>query len=74
MPASFHRSRRIRVERGEYITEVLQGNNGAEPFWYYVLQRKDSSDILHLAKYDSFDEAIEAAKCVLRQNGALSFG
>ena len=38
------------------------GNNAAEPFWYYVLQRKDSPEILDLAKYESFEQAIEGAK------------
>jgi hypothetical protein len=55
----------MRVECGEYLAEVLQGNNTSEPFWYYVLQRKGSSEILELAKYNTFEAAVEAANRAL---------
>jgi|SRR5215469_2142957 len=62
VPGSVHDPERTHIQQGDYTAEVLQGNNVAEPFWYYVLQRKDSPEILDLAKYNTFDEAIEGAK------------
>ena len=62
MPESSNNPKRTRIERNEYTADILQGNNASEQFWYYVLQRKDSSEILDLAKYDTFAEAIEGAK------------
>lgn len=62
MPDSSDDPQRTRIERGTYTAEVLQGNNASEQFWYYVLQRKDSPEILDLAKYNTFDEAIEGAR------------
>jgi len=62
VPDSTNNPERTQIEGLDHIAEVLQGNNAAEPFWYYVLQRKDSPEILDLAKYDSFEQAIEGAK------------
>ena len=65
MPDSTDNAKVTRIERGDYLAELLQSNNKAEPFWYYVLQRKDSPEILHLDKYETFEEAIEAANLAL---------
>lgn len=58
---------RTRVERGDYMAEVLQGNNATEQFWYYVLQRKGSPEILHIEKYKIFEEAVEGANQALQR-------
>jgi len=50
-----------RVEGSDYVAEVLQGNS-PEPFWYYVLQRKGSSEILDLMKFKDYEDAIKAAR------------
>jgi len=53
-----------RIEHGEYMAEVLQGN-GPDPFWYYILQRKDSSEILDLMKFEKYEDASEGARRAL---------
>jgi len=50
-----------RVESSHYVAEVLQGNS-PEPFWYYILQRKGSSEILDLMKFKDYEDAIKAAR------------
>jgi hypothetical protein len=61
------------IESGDYVAEVLRGSNTAEPFWYYVLQRKDSPEILDLAKYNTFQEALEGAnQAVAKMHSAAS--
>ena len=50
-----------RIESSDYVAEVLQGNS-PEPFWYYVLQRKGSSEILDLMKFRDYEDAIKAAR------------
>lgn len=54
-----------RIERGNYSVEVLQGSDTAERFWYYVVQRKGSNEILDLVKFDTYEEAMESARQVL---------
>lgn len=53
-----------RIEGGHYVAEVLQGDS-TEPFWYYVLQRQDSTEILELVKFETVEAAIEGAKRAL---------
>ena len=65
--ADFNGSKSVRFERGNYLVDVLQGNNTKEPFWYYVLQRTGSSEILGLARFDTSEQAIEAAQGVLEK-------
>ena len=63
-----------RIEQGSYRAEILQGSS-AEPFWYYVIQRNGSQEIIDLMKFDSRDRAIEAAQLVLqRLNQAAATG
>lgn len=54
-----------RMERGNYLVEVLQGSDTAEQFWYYVVQRKGSNEIIDLVKFDTYEEAMESARQVL---------
>jgi len=50
----------------------LQAGN-AEPFWYYVIQPKGSSEIIDLVKFSTYKEAVEAATQVLaKMNQAAS--
>jgi hypothetical protein len=53
-----------RIESGKYQADVQRGGN-VEPFWYYIIRRKDSNEIIHLAKFETHDEAMEAARRVL---------
>jgi len=53
-----------RIEHGDYIAEVLRAN-GPDPFWYYVLQRKGSSEILDLMKFEKYEDASEGARRAL---------
>jgi len=58
------------VQNGNYIADVLRGN-GPEPFWYYILRRKYSREILDLVKFDNYEDAIrEARKAVMRMGEA----
>lgn len=50
-----------RIEAGKYQADVLRGGT-IERFWYYIIRRKDSSEIIHLAKYESYEQALEAAR------------
>ena len=52
------------IESGKYRAEVLRGGT-REPFWYYVIRRKDSNQILDLAKFESREEAMQAARAEL---------
>ena len=51
--------------RGNYLVEVLQGSDTAEHFWYYVVQRKGSNEIIDLVKFNTYAEAMESARQVL---------
>jgi len=61
-----------RIERGNYYADVLQAGN-AEPFWYYVIQRKDSDQIIDFVKFDTYDRALEAATQVLVKMNQATF-
>lgn len=52
------------IEHGSYRADVLRGGT-IEGFWYYAIRRKDSNEIIHLAKFDSYEQAMEAARNVL---------
>ncbi|HVH87373.1 MAG TPA: hypothetical protein VM912_11655 [Terriglobales bacterium] len=54
-----------RIECGNYSIKVLQGSGTAEQFWYYIVQRKGSNEIIDLVKFDSYEKAMEAARQVL---------
>ena len=53
-----------RIAIGNYRADVLQGGT-VERFWYYVIQRKDSNKIIDLAKFESYEQAMEAARKIL---------
>jgi len=53
-----------RIERGNYTADVLHHTN-AEPFWYYVIQRKNSKEVIDLVKFNSYEGAIARAREVL---------
>ena len=54
-----------RIERGNYLAEVLQGSGTAEHFWYYVVRRKGSNEIIDMAKFATYEKAVESARQVL---------
>ena len=66
MPETTSSDSPSRIERGNYLAEVLQGSS-TEPFWYYVIHRKGSNEIIDLMKFDSRDHAMEAARLVLER-------
>jgi hypothetical protein len=53
-----------RVESGKYQADVQRGGT-EETFWCYVSRRKDSNEIIDLAKIETREEAMEAAQRVL---------
>ena len=63
MPDSSH-PEPTRIERGNYNADVLHHTN-AEPFWYYVIQRKNSKEVIDLVKFNSYEGAIARAQEVL---------
>lgn len=61
-----------RIERGNYLVDVLQAGI-AKPFWYYVIQRRGSDQIIDLVKFDNYEQALEAATEMLaRMNQAVA--
>ncbi|HZP24506.1 MAG TPA: hypothetical protein VFB04_13730 [Terriglobales bacterium] len=54
------------IERGNYTADVLH-HTGPEPFWYYVVQRKDSNAVIDLVKFESYEQAITASQNVLEK-------
>jgi len=48
----------LRIENADYVAEVLRAS-GRDPFWYYVLQRKGSSEILDIMKFENYEDASE---------------
>ena len=55
-----------RIEDGSYRADVLRGGK-VEPFWYYVIQRKESNGIIDLVKFKTYEQAIARAREVLAQ-------
>jgi len=55
-----------RIERGNYIADVLH-HTSAESFWYYVIQRRESNGIIDLVKFKTYEQAIARAQEVLAQ-------
>lgn len=53
-----------RIEVGSYQADILRGGT-IEKFWYYVIRRKDSNEIIDLAKFEDREQAMEAARQVL---------
>jgi len=59
-----HRPQPHRIERGNYIADVLH-HTSPEPFWYYVIQRKGSNEVIDVVKFDTYEQAMAASKEVL---------
>ena len=55
-----------RIDRGNYFADVLRGSGG-NPFWYYLVQRKGSSAVLDLARFETREQAVESAQKNLRR-------
>ena len=70
MPDSSH-PEPTRIERGNYIADVLHHTSAesfwtsAESFWYYVIQRKNSNEVIDLVKFNTYEGAIARAQEVL---------
>ena len=62
-----------RIERSSYLADVLQAGD-AEPFWYYVIQRKGSNEVIDLVKFDTYEQALEAATQMLVKMNAAAPG
>ena len=65
MPDSNH-SEPTHIERGNYTADVLH-HTSAEPFWYYVIQRRESNGVIDLVKFETYEQAIARAQEVLAQ-------
>jgi hypothetical protein len=63
LPDSNH-SEPSHIERGNYTADVLH-HTSAEPFWYYVIQRKASNEIIDLVKFNTYEQAIASARAAL---------
>jgi hypothetical protein len=50
-----------RVEDGNYRADVLRGGT-VDPFWYYVIRRMDSNEAISIAKYETYEKTLEAAR------------
>ena len=57
------------IENGSYRADVLRGGT-IDPFWYYVIRRKDSLEITYIAKFDNYEQAMEAARETLAKMNA----
>ena len=55
-----------RLERGNYIADVLH-HTSVESFWYYIIQRRGSREVIDLVKCDSYEQAIAASQQVLEK-------
>jgi hypothetical protein len=53
-----------RIERGNYTADVLH-HTSAESLWYYVIQRKDSNEVIDLVKFNTYEQAIARVREVL---------
>lgn len=61
------------IERGKYTADVLHHTN-AEPFWYYVIQRKESNGIIDLVKFHTYEQALARARKVLTKLNQAATG
>ena len=62
----FGRRQSSRIERGNYIAEVLH-HTSVDSFWYYIIRRKDSSGVIDLVKFNSYGQAIAQARQALQK-------
>jgi len=61
------------IERGYYIADVLHHTN-AEPFWYYVVRRKESGGVIDLVKFNTYELAIAGARETLAKLNQVAAG
>jgi hypothetical protein len=52
------------IELGSYTADVLH-HTSAEPFWYYVIKRKDSSRVIDLVRFKTYEQPIAGAREIL---------
>jgi hypothetical protein len=57
----------LRIEQGNYLADVLRHTSDTHQFWYYLIQRKGSNEIIDLVKADNYEEAVQAATQALRR-------
>ncbi|HKR29029.1 MAG TPA: hypothetical protein VJT08_01050 [Terriglobales bacterium] len=56
------------LENGDYFADVLQAHGTpTEPFWYYVIQRKNSNVVIDLVRFNTRDEEVDAAQRALTE-------
>jgi hypothetical protein len=59
-------SNETHLENGDYFADVLQAHaTQTEPFWYYVIQRRNSNVIIDLVRFNTRSEATEGAQKAL---------
>jgi hypothetical protein len=64
-----------RMQQGNYQADVLRHTSDTEQFWYYLIQRRGSNEILDLVKAANYEEAVEAARQALaRMQRAIAAG
>jgi hypothetical protein len=62
----FGHPRPSRIERGNYIAQVLH-HTSPESFWYYIIQRNGSNGVIDLVKFDSYQQAVTEARQALQK-------
>jgi hypothetical protein len=46
----------MRIENGKYQADVQRGGT-VEPFWYYLIRRKDSNEIINIGKFENSERS-----------------
>ena len=64
-----------RIEQGKYQADVLHHTSDTDQFWYYIIQRRGSNEVIDLVKANTYENAMQAARQALaRMNGAGTTG
>lgn len=73
MPVRYYANpEKERWTEGNYVAEVLFSSLSS-PSWYYILQRAGSSKVIDLARFDTREQACEAAQQALKRlNGGVA--
>lgn len=67
MPARYYANpEKERWAEGNYVAEVLFSSLSS-PSWYYIVQRAGSSKVIDLARFDTREQAREAAQQALKR-------
>ena len=53
-----------RIEEGRYRADVVGGGT-VETFWYYVIRRNDSNEVIQIATFEYSEQALNAARMAL---------